>query len=173
MNGDITANSAYKSVYHAERGEIMRINRELALDCPMAAQILSSSSRKKKELIVRLAETQLRALGYTQNQLRDSEDIRFITEMMERGFVSGCPGSERRRRTGSGRRGRCILNGRDSEGVKEKLSDEIADTATNKKLDGSPLGNEMTERDFKDDYLKAVQSILGDDEFGSMTEGEE
>ena len=65
----------------------MRINRELALDCPMAAQILNSSSRKKTELIVRLAEMQLKALGYSQRQLRDMEDIRFVIEMMGKNII--------------------------------------------------------------------------------------
>lgn len=172
----MTANTAYKNVYHMERGGIMRINRELALDCPMAAQILSSSSRKKKELIIRLAETQLRVLGYTQNQFRNSEDIRFITEMIERGFVSGCPGSERKRRTGSGRIGKRIMNGGEAEGAKEEISNEISDPVFVKRIDNNTnddsSGDEKDVRDFRDDYLKAVQSILGDDEFGSMTEGE-
>ena len=38
--------------------------------------------------------------------------------------------------------------------------------------EGDPTGNKTEVKDFKSDYLDAVRSILGDDEFGSITEGE-
>ena len=88
----------------------MRINRNLALDCPMTAQILNSESRKKTELIIRLAETQLKALGYSPNHFRTKEDIKFVIEMMDRGFILG--GSP------YGSRGRSEATG----SVKKKLS---------------------------------------------------
>ena len=61
------------------------------MDCLMAAKILSSSSRKKTGLIVRLAEMQLKALEYSQNQYRDRADIRFVIEMIDMGVINGYP----------------------------------------------------------------------------------
>ena len=168
-------NTVFFSMVTAERGEIMRINKELALDCPMAAQILNSSSRKKKELIIRLAERQLKELGYNQHQFRSSEDIRFVIEMMDRGFVSGCPVTERRRGMNAGRGFRRVLavegtKSRDSGSGNQDDGTEIP--VKGKDTDSSPKGNDTEVRDFKSDYLDAVRSILGDDEFGSITEGE-
>ena len=178
----------------------MRINRELALDCPMAAQILNSSSRKKTELIVRLAEMQLKALGYSQRQLRDMEDIKFVIEMMDRGFINGCPASERWYRAKQKKGFRNVLAGkmrkeddpamernhgnkeedqtRGKEGIREGIATvaggNSSDQETRQSAEVYPErpGNEREGADFRSDYLEAVRNILGEDEFGSFTEGE-
>ncbi|MCR5790709.1 MAG: hypothetical protein K6G83_12540 [Lachnospiraceae bacterium] len=153
----------------------MRINKELALDCPMATQILNSSSRKKKELIIRLAERQLKELGYNQHQFRNSEDIRFVIEMMDRGFISGCPVTERRRSMNAGRGIRRVLAVEDTKSRESSFGNRDDGTEVpvkGKDTDVSPKGNDIEVKDFKNEYLDAVRSILGDDEFGSITEGE-
>ncbi len=155
-----------------ERGENMRINKELALDCPMAAQIMNSSSRKKTELIVRLAETQLKALGYKPQQFRSREDIKFVIEMMDRGFVSGCPVSSRKRKGNRGKAIKRILSGKERKEdptvnviPKETTKDGLPETVT----DTNPAQKTSEEMDFKANYLDAVRSVLGDEEFGSIT----
>lgn len=168
-------NTAFMNMVTAERGGIMRINKELALDCPMTTQILNSSSRKKKELIIRLAERQLKELGYTQHQFRNSEDIRFVIEMMDRGFISGCPVTERRRSMNTGRGIRRVLAVEDTKSRESDSGNQHAGTEVSvkgKDTESNPAGNKMEVKDFKNDYLDAVRSILGDDEFGSITEGE-
>ena len=159
-------------------GEKMIISRELAMDCPMAAKILSSSSRKKTELIVRLAEMQLKALGYSQNQFRDRADIRFVIEMMERGFISGCSVSKRARKVNAvkcARRAFDVVDGGISR--TEKAGDMKRPEETTGKILPYPgtgvMKRESADKDFRDEYLEAVRSVLGDAEFDSMTKGEE
>ena len=153
----------------------MRINKELALDCPMAAQIMNSSSRKKKELIIRLAERQLMALGYNQQQFRKSEDIRLVIDMMNRGFISGCTVTERKRKIGRGIGIRREPAGEDTkrgDSTKEGISGGAEDSAEMKEADNTIEGAADI-KDFRNDYLDAVRSVLGNDEFGSMAEGDE
>ena len=142
----------------------MRINRNLALDCPMIAQILNSDSHKKTELVVRLAETQLKALGYSQKHFRTKEDIRFVIEMMNRGFISGGSSYGRRSRsdaTGLGKKK--VLNPQ-----RKRNTEHSADSP------GS-IGDEDSEGSREnpgDGYLDLIRDALGDDEFGSMAESE-
>ena len=156
----------------------MIINRELAMDCPMAAKILSSSSRKKTELIVRLAEMQLKALGYNQNQFKDREDIRFVIEMMERGFISGCSVSKRARKVNTAKSARRAFEVVDGNMYRpEKVEDMKRPEETAGKILPYPrasiMKRESAGKDFRDEYLEAVRSVLGDAEFESMTKGEE
>ncbi len=173
---DMLANYTFLSMMTKERGGFMRINKELAMDCPMAAQILNSSSRKKKELIIRLAERQLKDLGYNQHQFRNSEDIRFVIEMMDRGFISGCPVTERRRGVNQGR-GMKRVSSREDRNMRysdnRDYSDRIEDSVIEKDNNGNPVGSGTDVKDFRNDYLEAVRGILGDEDFGSITEGEE
>ncbi len=159
-----------------KRGGIMRINKELALDCPMAAQIMNSSSKKKKELIIRLAERQLMALGYNQQQFRNSEDIRLVIDMMNRGFISGCTVTERKRKMGRGigiRREHAGEDTKRGDSTKEDIFGGAGDPAEMKEADDNTIGGATEIKDFRNDYLGAVRSVLGDDEFGSMAEGDE
>ena len=143
----------------------MKINRNLALDCPMIAQILNSESHKKTELVVRLAETQLKTLGYSQKHFRTKEDIRFVIEMMDRGFISGGSPYGRRSRgdaTGTGKKKTLNPHRKKNTGYSVDFRENIGD-------EESEGGNRENPGD---GYLDMIRDALGDDEFGSMAESE-
>lgn len=139
----------------------MRINRNLALDCPMTAQILNSESRKKTELIIRLAETQLKALGYSPNHFRTKEDIKFVIEMMDRGFIlGGSPYGSRGRSEAAG-----SVKKKPPGQRKKKFAEDSTLSSVDKREEGSTGVNNETG---DDGYLDMIRGALGDDEFGSM-----
>lgn len=147
----------------------MRINKNLAFDCPMTARILGSASRKKTELIIRLAETQLKTLGYSLSQFRDKEDVKLMIEMMDRGFISGCPASSFRNKQSHGRTGNsALIRGKQN---KAGLTGE-ADSELRFPDEGEAVLQKEKPADFKSEYLDAVKGILGEEEFESLLESE-
>ena len=143
----------------------MRINKNLVLDCPMTAQILNSESRKKTELIIRLAETQLKALGYSPKHFRTKEDIKFVIEMMDRGFIlGGSPYGSRVRSEAAGSAKKKFVSER-----KKKFA-EGSTLPTGDRVEEGSMGVKNETGD--DGYLDMIRGALGDDEFGSMAGSE-
>ena len=141
----------------------MRINKELTVECPMTVEILNSASHKKTELVIRLAEMQLKFLGYNRDQFRTKEDIRFVIEMMNRGFVAGCPssggklysGGRQKRRITDKKKGNTVLKRDRADAYKEKAKRESSE-----EIEGH------------EGYLEMIRCALGDEEFSSITGSE-
>ena len=142
----------------------MRINKELTMECPMTAEILNSTSHKKTELVIRLAEMQLKSLGYNRDQFRTKEDIRFVIEMMNRGFVAGC--------SASGVRGRSCTGGKQKRRVSNKKEDVLLQFGHSRFDEGEKKDVQSKGPDDNKEYMDMIRNALGDEEFSGMTGSE-
>lgn len=115
---------------------------------------------------------QLKLLGYNQNQFRDRTDIRFVIEMIERGFISGCSVSKRARKGNTGKSTRRTIDVVDGNiNRREKMEDMKKPEETTGKILPYPgtgiMKREPADKDFRDEYMEAVRNIPGDTEFKS------